>query len=100
MEGMGVSWPQLITVLIIVNGARAPLDEKGVEPMYLCLCKGITDSDVREAGQAGIVMPCQLKAKFGLKEAGCCGRCSKNIHEFVQIATTAQQAPSHSGVRS
>jgi bacterioferritin-associated ferredoxin len=68
--------------------------------MYLCLCKGITDSDVREAGQAGIVMPCQLKAKFGLKEAGCCGRCSKNIHEFVQIATIAQQAPSRSGVRN
>ena len=68
--------------------------------MYLCLCKGITDSDVREAGQAGIVMPCQLKAKFGLKEAGCCGRCSKNIHEFVQIATSVQQAPSRSEVRS
>ena len=68
--------------------------------MYLCLCKGITDSDVREAGQGGIVMPCQLKAKFGLKEAGCCGRCSKNIHEFVQIATSAHQAPSRTNVRS
>ena len=59
--------------------------------MYLCLCKGITDSDVREAGQAGIVMPCQLKAKFGLKESGCCGRCSNNIHEFAQIAKSAHQ---------
>jgi bacterioferritin-associated ferredoxin len=66
--------------------------------MYLCLCKGLTDSDVREAGQAGIVMPCQLKAKFGLKEAGCCGRCSKNIHEFVQIATSAHQAPSPNSI--
>ena len=54
--------------------------------MYLCLCKGISDSDIREAGQAGIVMPCQLKAKFGLKDPGCCGRCSKKIHEFSQIA--------------
>ena len=68
--------------------------------MYLCICKGITDSDVREAAQAGIVMPCQLKAKFGLKGAGCCGRCSKNIHEFVQIATSAHQAPSPNSVRS
>jgi len=68
--------------------------------MYLCLCKGITDSDVREAGQAGIVMPCQLKAKFGLKEAGCCGRCLKNIHEFVHIATSTHQRPSPNGVRS
>ncbi|MEP6933484.1 MAG: (2Fe-2S)-binding protein [Nitrospirota bacterium] len=62
--------------------------------MYLCLCKGITDSDVREAGRDGIVMACQLKATFGLKEVGCCGRCSKNIHEFVQIATSAHQVPS------
>jgi bacterioferritin-associated ferredoxin len=59
--------------------------------MYLCLCQGITDSDVREAGRAGIVMPCQLRAKFGLKKPGCCGRCSKNIHEFVQVAATAPQ---------
>jgi len=66
--------------------------------MYLCLCKGITDSDVREAGQAGIVMPGQLKAKFGLKEAGCCGRCSKNIHAFVQIASGAQNVHSPNGV--
>jgi bacterioferritin-associated ferredoxin len=56
--------------------------------MYLCLCKGITDSDVRNAARAGIVMPCQLKAKFGLKDVGCCGRCSKNIQAFVEIATS------------
>ena len=80
--------------------ARTQLDDKGMQPMYLCLCKGITDSDVREAGQAGIVMPCQLKARFGLKDAGCCGRCSKNIHEFAQVAKSAHQAPSPNGVRS
>lgn len=68
--------------------------------MYLCLCKGITDSDVREAGQDGIVMACQLKAKFGLKEAGCCGRCSKNIHEFVEIAASAHHTPTPDRVRS
>ena len=68
--------------------------------MYLCLCQGITDSDVREAGRIGITRPCQLKAKFGLKERGCCGRCSKNIHEFVQIAASAQQEFSISSIRS
>jgi bacterioferritin-associated ferredoxin len=67
--------------------------------MYLCLCKGITDSDVREIGQQGIVMPGELITKFGLKDAGCCGRCSKNIHEFVEIATSSHQVPSN-GVRS
>ena len=68
--------------------------------MYLCLCKGITDSDVREAGRGGITKPCQLKAKFGLKQRGCCGRCSKNIDEFVQIAASAHQELSLSSVRS
>ncbi len=68
--------------------------------MYLCLCKGITESDVLEAGQAGIVMPCQIKAKFGLKDAECCGRCSKNIQEFAQIAMSVHQTPSHNSVRS
>ena len=68
--------------------------------MYLCLCKGITESDVREAGRAGVVMPCQLKAQFGLKEAGCCGRCSKNIQEFVEIATSEHRAPCLNTVRS
>ena len=88
-------------VIIIVNSALEPRSTiKEYRPMYLCLCKGITDSDVREAGQDGLVMPCQLKAKFGLKEAGCCGRCSKNIHEFVEIAASAYQAPIRNGVRS
>lgn len=68
--------------------------------MYLCLCKGITESDVRDAGRAGIVMPCQLKEKFGLKDSGCCGRCSKNIHEYVEIATSEHRVPCVNTMRS
>lgn len=60
--------------------------------MYMCLCKGITESDVREAGRAGLVMPSQLKAKFDLKCNGCCGRCTKNIHEFVDVAVQGAAA--------
>ena len=68
--------------------------------MYVCLCKGITESDVREAGRAGLVMPCQLKAKFGLKESGCCGRCSKNIRAFVELAASEHRLPVQNAVRS
>ena len=57
--------------------------------MYVCLCKGITESDVREAGREGLMTRCQLKTKFGLKQSGCCGRCAKNIDELVEIATQA-----------
>lgn len=60
--------------------------------MFVCLCKGITESDVRDAGRAGVVMPCQLKSKFGLKQSGSCGRCAKNIHEFVELAVQGAAA--------
>ncbi len=54
--------------------------------MYVCLCKGLTESDVREAGQQGCLTTRQIIAEFGLRENGCCGRCAKNIHELVALA--------------
>ncbi len=54
--------------------------------MYVCLCKGITESAVREAGRTGLVTSNQLIEAFSLKKNGCCGRCAKNIHEFVELA--------------
>ena len=66
--------------------------------MYICLCNGITESEVREAGRCGLVTPCQLKDKFGLKKSGCCGRCAKNIQEFVALAKEGRSnaSPSNS----
>lgn len=55
--------------------------------MYVCLCKGITESHVRAAGLSGCLTTRQLIAEFGLKDPGCCGRCAKNIRELVMLAT-------------
>lgn len=55
--------------------------------MYICLCKGLTESDVQAAGRAGLVESAELIATFGLKDGGCCGRCAKNIHELVALAS-------------
>jgi len=60
--------------------------------MYVCLCHGITESDVRDAGRNGYVTPSQLKAKLGLKRSGCCGRCAKSMHEFVELAAQGASA--------
>ncbi len=57
--------------------------------MFLCLCQGITEADVRAAGRAGLVTPCQLIEEFVLKKRDCCGRCVKNVHEFAAIARCA-----------
>jgi len=57
--------------------------------MYVCLCKGLTESDVQQAARNGKVCPDTLKTCFGLEDEDCCGRCAKNIHELVAIANSA-----------
>lgn len=55
--------------------------------MYLCICKGIKESDVRELGQDAITCPKKLADSLGLNDKKtCCGRCVKNISKFVALA--------------
>jgi bacterioferritin-associated ferredoxin len=61
--------------------------------MYVCLCKGLTESAVREAGLSGCFTARQIIAEFGLREDGCCGRCAKNIYELVTMAKSALESP-------
>lgn len=61
--------------------------------MYVCLCKGLTESDVRGAGMSGCLTARQIIAEFGLRESGCCGRCAKNIYELVSLAKVSLSAP-------
>jgi bacterioferritin-associated ferredoxin len=62
--------------------------------MYVCLCKGLTESDVQQAARTGQVCPETLKMCFGLEDEDCCGRCAKNIHELVAIANSASSVTS------
>jgi bacterioferritin-associated ferredoxin len=59
----------------------------GEHVMYICLCKGISEAQVRELGQAGICSPDALAKTLGLKEEGVCGRCIRNIEALVALAT-------------
>ena len=54
--------------------------------MYVCLCNAITESKVKQAGQAGIVTARALIEHFGLENEECCGYCLKHIDFFVDIA--------------
>lgn len=56
--------------------------------MFICVCKGIKESDVRELGQAGMTCPNALACTLGIDdEDNCCGRCINNIDDFVNMAT-------------
>jgi bacterioferritin-associated ferredoxin len=62
--------------------------------MYICICKGIKESDVRKLGQAGITCPEKLADSLGLNDKqNCCGRCIKNIAKFVDLAEEEAPCP-------
>lgn len=61
--------------------------------MYVCLCKGLTETDVQQVGRTGKICPETLKACFGLEDEDCCGRCARNIDELVAIATSSMSCP-------
>ena len=54
--------------------------------MYACICKAVTQADVRHVGRAGSINPDSLIAVLGLADEDCCGRCVDNIDEFVSLA--------------
>jgi bacterioferritin-associated ferredoxin len=57
--------------------------------MYLCLCKGLTESDVQRVCQKVESNPDMLASSLGLDDENCCGRCARNIEEFLSVATRA-----------
>lgn len=63
--------------------------------MYVCICKGIRESDVHELGRSGITCPKAIASSLGIDDKdNCCGRCLKKVCNFVKIAAEAH--PHHS----
>ena len=54
--------------------------------MYACICRAITEADVRRAGRAGVTSCEDLIALFGLHDGSCCGRCVRQIDRFHRLA--------------
>ena len=52
--------------------------------MYVCLCKGITDSQIRQAVDAGATSLRQVRQQLGV--ASQCGKCSCLAREVLNTA--------------
>ncbi|MDD5328479.1 MAG: bacterioferritin-associated ferredoxin [Sulfuricella sp.] len=50
--------------------------------MYVCLCQGVTDGQIREAASAGACSMRDLCANLGV--ASQCGKCAKCAHKILQ----------------
>jgi bacterioferritin-associated ferredoxin len=54
--------------------------------MYACLCRGVTEEQVRDVGSLGITAPGDLIELLRLDDDRCCGRCVMAIDQFVDLA--------------
>ena len=66
--------------------------------MYICLCKGLTESDLLSAADAGHTGSQALVDHFGWEDKDCCGRCARNIKEIAEFS--AEPCPLMSLCRS
>jgi len=64
--------------------------------VYICLCKGISESQARQLGLAGICSPDALARALGLEEKDVCGRFLRNIEALTALATREAALPSPS----
>jgi bacterioferritin-associated ferredoxin len=57
--------------------------------MYVCICRQITDSQIRKRCEEGVSTFSELRAELGL--ASDCGRCGHYAREIIaEVASAAQ----------
>jgi bacterioferritin-associated ferredoxin len=62
--------------------------------VYVCVCRGLTESEVRRVAATVEPTPSALISALGLDHEECCGRCATNIRAILYIATRPQaEAP-------
>ena len=56
--------------------------------MYVCICKAITDKQIRQAAQSGVRSLWELQKELGV--ASNCGKCKETAIEILSESKSAQ----------
>ena len=59
--------------------------------MYICLCNGVTENQIRDAVSEGAVTLHDLRHTLGV--ASCCGRCAECAQQVIEETAVAGFAP-------
>lgn len=59
--------------------------------MYVCICNGITDHDIRQAAEAGCDSMAELTMRTGA--GSCCGSCVDMASELLEETRAARVLP-------
>ena len=63
--------------------------------MYICLCRGITESKARRLWLEGHTSAEALIKVLGLDDEDACGFCERHIDEFVAVAQGEESGLGH-----
>ena len=67
-------------------------DDPGASrPMYVCICRGITDSQIRRVVDRGAVSLAQVKRELAV--AACCGRCAPMARDIIRAHSQTAAVP-------
>ena len=59
--------------------------------MYVCICNGITDHEIRQAAEAGCDSMAELTMRTGA--GSCCGSCVDMASELLEETRAARALP-------
>jgi bacterioferritin-associated ferredoxin len=59
--------------------------------MYVCICHGVTDHDIRRAAEAGVSSLAELTMRTGLGSG--CGTCGEMAGELLAEARAVREFP-------
>lgn len=68
-----------------------PIKNGPAHAMYVCICHGVTDQDIRQAADAGCASVTELTMRTGLGSG--CGTCSEMAGELLSQARAARAFP-------
>ncbi len=68
-----------------------PITSGLAHAMYVCICHGVTDQDIRQAADAGCASVTELTMRTGLGSG--CGTCSDVAGELLAQARGARAFP-------
>ena len=58
--------------------------------MYICLCNGVTDRQIRQCAKSGVCSMSELECSLGVGVS--CGRCREAAVEILQESRSGSQA--------
>lgn len=86
----------LLQTVLIVSRFPASLPQPGPTPVYICLCHGFTDKQVKRAVADGRRSMSEIYASLGGKPR--CGKCVSEVRAIVACAPAGGSADTGTNV--